>query len=170
MDRSARISESFKARADSSAYWEAWVGARLARMNLWTKHWPVTLADELGVPLSHYAHSWDLDVSANGTVFTPVEVKSINLSFLDPKDYPHQGVLVCSDASWRKKWGMQDTLKRDFLIVSRVTGGIVWLPKGASCGLTRVTDKTRGETYMARSTHVSNLQPLVAFADHVKAS
>ncbi len=162
------ISESFRQRADSSAFYEAWVGAMLSRSNLYTVHHPFTLAAETGNPLSFYAHNWDLDVSPDNRVFTQVEVKSVNLRFADPNDYPHLGVLVCSDASWNKKWPGQETTQRDFLMVSRTTGGIIWLPKGTETGITRgLTDKTRGETYDCRSTHKSQLRPLSDFVQHI---
>lgn len=168
--KDSAISESFKRRADSSSFWEAWCGSVLARNNLWTLHHPFTLASEIGVPLSFYASSWDLDVSYDSGVYLPVEVKSTNISFTSPRTYPHKGVLVCSDSSWTKKWGTQDVLKRDFLIVSRTTGDIVWVPKGAPCGVTPVKDKTRNEKYLCRTTHASNLEPIQAFVDYVKDS
>lgn len=168
-DRSVTISDSFKARADTSAYWEAWVGAVLSRSGLYSVHHPFTLAAETGNPLSFYAHSWDLDVSPDNLVFTPAEVKSVNLRFTEPNDYPHLGVLVCSDASWRKKWPGKDTTQRDFLMVSRSTGSVIWLPKGSDTGITMVTDKSRKETYACRTTHKSELRPLSHFIDFVKS-
>ncbi len=161
------ISESFKQRADSSAFFEAWVGAMLSRCNLLTVHHPFTLANETGNPVSFYAHTWDLDVSADNKLFTPVEVKSVNLKFTEPNDYPHLGVLVCSDASFTKKWPGKSKTQRDFLMVSRETGGIIWLPKGTETGITVVTDKTRKETYDCRTTHKSSLLPLSAFVAHI---
>ena len=163
MSKTNYISDSFKQRADSSAFFEAWVGAMLARSNLFTVHHPFTLAAETGNTLAFYAHSWDLDVSTDNKVFTQVEVKSINLSFTEPNDYPHLGVLVCSDASWQKKWPGKETTQRDFLMVSRVTGGIVWLPKGSDTGVTVITDKTRQEKYHCRTTHKSQLLRLGDF-------
>lgn len=161
------ISESFKQRADSAAFFEAWVGAMLARSNIYTVHHPFTLAAEAGHSLAFYAHSWDLDVSPDNKVFAPVEVKSVNLRFTEPNDYPHLGVLVCSDASWRKKWPDSDITQRDFLMVSRITGGIVWLPKGTDTGITQMEDKTRGEKYACRTTHKVGLKPLRDFVHNV---
>ncbi len=163
------ISESFKQRADSSAFFEAWVGAMLSRSNLWTVHHPFTLAQETGNPLSFYAHSWDLDVSPDNVVFHQAEVKSVNLKFTEPNDYPHLGILVCSEASWLKKWPGKEVTQRDFLIVSRLTGGIVWLPVGTEVGRTEVTDNTRKETYWCKTTHKSELRPLASYVAHVQA-
>ncbi len=162
------ISESFKQRADSSAFFEAWVGAMLSRSNLFTLHHPFTLATETGNPLSFYSHTWDLDVSPDNRVFTPVEIKSVNLKFTEPNDYPHMGILVCSDASWQKKWPGSEKTGRDFLMVSRETGGIVWVPKGTETGITQVTDKTRNETYACRTTHKSELVSFGFFVEHIQ--
>lgn len=163
------ISESFKQRADSGAFFEAWVGAMLSRSNIWTVHHPFTLSSETGKPLSFYAHSWDLDVSPDNKVFTPVEVKSVNLRFVEPNDYPHEGVLVCSEASWNHKWYGKTTTQRDFLMVSRLTGGIVWLPIGSEVGRTWMRDKTRDEGYWCITTHKSELLPLAAYVEYVHA-
>lgn len=167
MSKGNYISESFKQRADGAAFYEAWVGAILSRSNLYSVHHPFTLAAETGNPLSFYAHSWDLDVSPDNKVFLPVEVKSVNLKFCEPNDYPHMGVLVCSDASWQKKWGSRFVTQRDFLMVSRLTGGIVWLPKHTETGLTNITDKTRDESYMCRTAGKEDLRPLRDFVDYV---
>lgn len=162
------ISESFKQRADSSAFFEAWVGAKLSRGNLYTVHHPFTLSSETGNPLSFYANTWDLDVSVDNKVFTPVEVKSVNLKFHEPNDYPHLGLLVCSDASWQKKWPGKDVVQRDFLMVSRDTGGIVWLPKGAAVTRKEVKDPSRGETYLCVASHKAELQSLNQFINHLQ--
>jgi hypothetical protein len=164
------ISESFKQRADSSAFFEAWVGAKLARSNIYTIHHPFTLAAETGNPLSFYANTWDLDVSPDGKLYRHVEVKSVNLKFTEPNDYPHMGVLVCSEASWLKKWPGETLTQRDFLMVSRLTGGIIWLPVGTETGRTEVTDNTRKEKYWCITTHKSELRPLASFVQHVHAS
>ncbi len=169
MARTDFIGESFKRRADSSAFFEAFVGATLSRSNLWSVHHPFTLAAETGKELSFYAHSWDLDVSPDNKVFHPVEVKSVNLNFTSPDDYPHRGILVCSEASWRNKWQDSTVTNRDFLMVSRVNGSIVWLPKGAPVGRTEVTDKTRGETYWCITTHKNELRTLRDFVTHIQS-
>ena len=162
------ISESFKQRADSSAFFEAWVGAKLSRGNLYTVHHPFTLATETGNPLSYYAHTWDLDVGVDNVNWLPVEVKSVNLKFYEPNDYPHLGLLVCSAASWDKKWlGLTD-VQRDFLMVSRETGGIVWLPKGAQTIRKMVKDPSRHEEYMCVASHKTELRSFNEFMNYVK--
>jgi hypothetical protein len=167
-DKSAYISDSFKRRADSSAFMEAWVGAKLSRYNLFTVHHPFTLTSETDNPASFYANTWDLDVSPNNVLFTPVEVKSINLRFTEPNDYPHMGVLVCSDKSFQNKWPGKETTQRDFLLVSRESGGIVWIPKGTETIVSQVTDKKRGETYACRATHKQYLRSLADFVNRIQ--
>ena len=169
MAKTNYISESFKQRADSSAFFEAWVGAKLSRSNLYTVHHPFSLAAETGNPLSFYAHTWDLDVGVDGFNWLPTEVKSVNLRFYEPNDYPHLGVLVCSDASWQNKWPGLDTVQRDFLMVSRDTGGIVWLPKGAPVVRKPIKDPTRGESYLCVASHKSELRSFSDFVNYVKS-
>jgi len=167
-DRSASITDSFKRRIDASALMEAYVGSQLTRAGLHVHLHPATLAAEKGVPLSYYSHSWDLEVSADDGAMTPVEVKSSNLSFSFPNSYPHLGVLVCSLASWDKKWPNKMETQRDFLMVSRDTGGIIWLPTGATITTKPITDKTRKETYPCVVTHKSYLMPLSGFVSYIK--
>lgn len=170
MTRKNYISESFKQRADSSAFFEAWVGAKLSRADLFTLHHPFTLASETGNPLSFYAHTWDLDVGCSrDSSWVPVEVKSVNLKFYEPNDYPHLGLLVCSDASWQKKWPGADVLQRDFLMVSRETGGIIWLPKGAPVVRKMVKDPSRGEEYICVASHKEELRPFSDFVSYAKS-
>lgn len=169
MSKKNYISESFRQRADSSAFFEAWVGAMLSRSGLTTVHHPFTLASETGNPLGFYAHTWDLDVAVGpNDVYTPVEVKSVNLAFTLPNDYPHLGVLVCSDASFRKKWPGKTKTQRDFLMVSRDTGGIIWLPKGTETVVKEQRDKTRNEVYACRAAHKGALKPFAEFIGHIK--
>lgn len=166
MTRKNYISESFKQRADSSAFFEAWVGAKLSRGNLYTVHHPFTLAQETGNPLSFYANTWDLDVSVDKVNWLPVEVKSVNLKFYEPNDYPHLGLLVCSAASWDKKWKGEEVVQRDFLMVSRETGGIVWLPRGSPTIRKVVKDPSRGEEYLCVASHKAELRPFNDFVQY----
>ena len=168
MSKKPYISESFKERADGSAFYEAWVGAMLSRGGLYSVHHPFTLATETGNTVAFYASSWDLDVSPDNKVFLPVEVKSVNLKFCEPNDYPHLGVLVCSDASWQRKWKGKETTQRDFIMVSRLTGHAVWLPRGSETGVTQVTDVARNESYACRTTHKSELAPFSEFIKYAK--
>lgn len=161
------VSESFKARANEAAYWEAWVGAVLARAGLYTMHHPF-LADGS----DSHGLSWDLDVSSEGVggPWRQVEVKSLNLKFNNIDDYPFNTVIVCSQNSWRKKWGQADMTQRDFLFVSRETGSIVWLPTAvpviSGC---HTVDRSRNEQYLTIQTTKNKLKDLHEFIEHVQS-
>ncbi len=95
-----------------------------------------------------------------------LEVKSVNLTFSTVKDYPFNDVLVCSQASFQKKWPGANKTGRDFLIVSRLTGSIVWLPSGSSVELGReVFDKSRSELYKVVQAKKSDLRELCDFTE-----
>ncbi len=163
------VSQSFIDRADSAAFYEAWVGAVLARAGLYTVHHPFKIDGK------DHSQSYDLDVCdewtwtgqvyAGGLDGTRVEVKSLNLTFTCPEDYPFPEVLLCSQSSFNKKWPGRDYTMRDFLLVSRKTGSIVWVPTMTQVGVKTVTDKTRNETYQAMTVNQSALSPLQDFVE-----
>lgn len=157
------LSKSFMERANQAAFWEAWVGAVLARAGLYTLHHPFP-ADG-----GDYPFEWDLDVgvTAMDSDMHPVEVKGLSTTFTSPLDYPFQEVLVCSKNSWNRKWGDSNELGRDFLLVSAKTGGIIWVPKGTLCSPKQVTDKTRNETYYSMATDRGNLKFLHDYIEKV---
>lgn len=155
----------FASRANEAAFWEAWVGAVLSRCGLYTVHHPFTLASNIG-QIHEYAHTWDLDVStvhpAEWEYLPPTEteVKSLNLSFTGPEDYPHASVLVCSYASHKRKWKNAMKVLRPFLLVSRVTGSVVYVPVGTKLKVVDVRDNDRGEEYAAVSCRKEDLRGL----------
>lgn len=173
------VSPSFRARADSAAFYEAWVGAVLARAGLYTIHHPF-VADGG----EYHGQTWDLDVykepldltwsnvdvrSLGSSSLIPVEVKSLSLTFYNPDTYPFDDVLVCSQNSWLKKWPGKNTVQRDFLMVSRPTGSLVWVPKGTPVTLgVDVFDSTRREAYKAVKTGREYLRPLADFVEMVE--
>jgi hypothetical protein len=172
------ISNDFRNRADSAAFFEAWVGAVLARAGLYTVHHPFTLAKSKE-DIGNYAQTFDIEVAPahpldsyyneRGYVGTEVEVKSVNLTFNNPLDYPFDDLLVCSQSSWMKKWPGRDKIQRNFLFVSRVTGAIVWLPKGTPVELGKeITDTNRGQVYKAVYTSADYLRPLDEFVEYVR--
>jgi hypothetical protein len=171
---SLSISESFRKRADSAAFYEAWAGSVLARAGLYTVHHPFTLADQVERSRASYAHTWDMDVSTThpatlNHVAVLVEVKSVNLTFHHTKDYPFGTVLVCSQASFLKKWPGRSRTGRDFLFVSRETGCIVWLPSGTTVEIGHeVYDGSRRELYKVVKCARSSLAELDDFVDYVK--
>jgi hypothetical protein len=154
--RGAAIGKSFRERADSACFFEAWVGSCLSREGITTIHHPFTLASETGRPLSAYATSWDLtakfiyegpDAKVGGARDSVrMEVKSSKMSFTHAHNFPTEKVLVCSKKNWDAK-GWENITVRPFVYVSRVTGKIVWLPPGNPVITSIVTDRTRGETY-----------------------
>jgi hypothetical protein len=158
------VSESFKARANEAAYWEAWVGSVLSRAGLYTLHHPFPANG------GDYPLSWDLDVGVTGMEgdMHPVEVKAVSLSFHNAGDYPFEEALICSHNSWEKKWPGDSWTRRDFLFVSNKTGSILWLPTGTEVGTRKQLDKVRNETYLVKHTSKKNLKELYEFVEAVK--
>ena len=172
-----KLSNDFRERADSAAFYEAWVGAVLSRAGLWTLHHPFTLA-ETREQIVEYAQTWDMSVGPNDfsntedpeNPFYDVEVKSVNLTFHNTDTYPFPRVLVCSQASWERKWYSSVTVV-DFLFVSRPTGCILWLPQGTKVEMNKtVTDTMRDQTYKAVDTDADNLCPLSDFVEKVRGA
>jgi len=167
------VSKSFLDRADSAAFYEAWVGAVLSRAGLYTLHHPF-VADGG----DYHGQSWDLDVhpstpygNYDGLIDwkVSVECKSLSLTFYNVDTYPFDEVLVCSQNSWLKKWPGKDTTQRDFLFISRPTGSILYLPRSSPVSLgVEVFDRSRSEAYKAVSTKKENLQELSDFIERVK--
>ncbi len=168
------VSQSFIDRADSAAFYEAWVGSVLARAGLYTVHHPFLIDGK------DHGHYWDLDVyncppenydlehlfPADGLIQRNVEVKSLSVSFENVQQYPYETVLVCSQNSWLRKWPAKDMVQRDFLLVSKPTGCICWIPAGSPVELgVLVTDKSRNETYLAVQTNKGHLRPLQDFIE-----
>ena len=162
------VSPSFRFRADSAAYWEAWVAAVLARAGLYTLHHPF-LIDNLD-----HSQSVDLDVFRNypGIVEdcgqTPLEIKSLSLEFNNSSDYPYEDVLVCSQSSFLKKWPGKEGIGRDFMLVSTVTGAMVWVPTGTRVGFKEVMDKSRNECKPTAYCQKAELRELGDFISKVK--
>lgn len=165
--------QQFKERADSAAFWEAWVGAVLARNGLYTLHYPFTVAENWQEVAEHYL-TWDLEVGPYHPVedqlgyYRKVEVKSLNTEFYGPGDYPYPDLMVCSQKSWDRKWGetATDRTVRDFLFVSRATGAIVWLPVGSPVTLNVPSvDREREQYYNGVRSSPKYLKDLQAFVE-----
>lgn len=150
-----KVSASFQERANQAAFWEAWVGAVLSRAGLTTVHYPFVVDGG-----EYHGTTWDLDVSTDSGKRVPLECKALSLSFTRPDDYPFSDALVCSKSSWDKKWPGETATCRDFLMISMVTGSILWLPSGSPVRFGTVTDTTRGHTYGVVKALRSNLLPL----------
>ncbi len=163
------VSESFRARADAAAFWEAWVGSVLSRMGLYTIHHPSDIDDT-----KDHSLTFDLEVDVQSPYTSnageSLEVKGLNLDFgTTPQSYPFSTLLVCSQNNFQKKWPGSDSTGRDFLYASMFTGNILWLPKGTHVELGNYTlDKTRNELYKTAQAKRSDLRTLKEFVAHVK--
>jgi hypothetical protein len=160
------VSESFMSRADSAAFWEAWVGACVSRMGLYTLHHPFAIDGK------EHGESWDLDVhESDMSRPTKVEVKSQRQEFTCPSDFCPRDFIVCSQNNFMRKWPGASSIRSDFLFVSTVTGCIVWLPKGSEVSFGHETyDKQRGELFKTVKTSANNLKSFKEFCQHVKES
>jgi len=166
------VSKSFLDRADSAAFYEAWVGAVLARAGLYTVHQPFVADggdyhgqsfDLVVVPYEPCASYYDVPSRAT------VECKSLSLTFYNTDTYPFDDVLVCSQNSWLRKWPGKDKTQRDFLLISRPTGSVVWLPVSSPVVLgVDVVDRTRGEAYKAVQAQKTSLRDLADFVEMVR--
>lgn len=173
--RKSQESETFRGRADSACFWEAWVGAVLGRAGLYTIHHPLTVAADVGRTNDSYAETYDLDVSVGHPhkfgYHAEVEVKSRNLSFTSSSDYPYESITLCSQASFLRKWRSAEKTHRDFLFISRVTGNIVWLPSDSPVTVGHETyDSKRGESYKTVHANKAHLRELSDFVEKVYAS
>lgn len=171
----------FEGRLSQGALWEAWVGAVLSRCGLYTLHHPAVVGGE-----RDHSVSLDLEVfpfhplqKPNVKVkrsFSPSEdgfsseVKSSQLSFTGPDDYPMPTVLVCAQDSWMNKWPGKETVQRDFLLVSRVTGHLVWVPVGTKVQMNHpVHDRNRNYSYKCVVVNREQLRPFQDFVAKVKS-
>jgi hypothetical protein len=161
------VSESFKRRADSAAFWEAWVGSVLSRAGLYTLHHPFTIAKNY-TEVREHGQTWDLEAWCENRNPVKIEVKSVNLTFLGPVSHPHEDVNLCSKKSFDRK-GWADVLGRDFLIVSRATGSIVWMPDGSEVSFSDTFDSDRKEKFTICTAKRSSMQDLHAFVEKVKS-
>lgn len=166
------VSESFKSRADSAAFYEAWVATLLSRGGLYALHLPFVISDskDLTEPdLKVFSDPEHYDGVTCDFRCKGVEIKSVSVTFHNVDTYPFDTVLVCSQNSFLRKWPGSSTLKRDFLIVSRKTGSVIWIPSGTQVELGKeVTDKSRNETYKVVTVSKDALRPLQDFIEMVK--
>ncbi len=172
----------FSERLAVGALWEAWSASVLTRCGLYVLLHPVVVGGDRDHSVSH-----DLDVFAADPLFSdnvkvnrsftgavkasiPAEVKSNKFTFHGPDDYPHDTVLVCAQDSWMNKWPGKETVQRDFLLVSRVTGHLVWVPTGTKVTLGYpVHDRNRQYSYNCAVVNAGQLRPLKDFVAKVKA-
>lgn len=169
------VSESFRNRADSAAFWEAWVGACLTRGGLYCvlQPWEIDGKDHSqNYDLVVYRDEFRIIKPEEPSGLFNVEVKSLSLEFNSPEDYPYDEVLVCSKSSFDRKAGVHNlyNLYTDFFLVSVETGSILWLPEGTEIGTKVVTDRERDETYQSVTCRKKDLRYLSDFIEMVKNS
>jgi hypothetical protein len=169
------VSESFRNRADSAAFWEAWVGACLTRGGLYVvlQPWEIDGKDHSqNYDLAVYRDKYRILKLGEPSHILEVEVKSLSLEFNNPDDYPYDEVLVCSKNSFDRKAGRHNlyNLYTDFFLVSVETGSILWLPEGTEIGTKVVTDRERDETYQSVTCRKKDLRYLSDFIEKVKNS
>lgn len=172
----AKVSQSFRGRADEAAFFEAYVAAMLTRNGLYV------LCHPWAIDGKDHGKTWDLDacsvgpkpvggmsVADDGWPSTRLEIKSIKTDFTGPSNYPYPQVLVCSFNSWQRKWPGTDHTSRDFMFVSRTTGQMVWLPKGSPVTITEIVDRERpGAVQKTMQSDKRNLQTFEAFCGYCK--
>lgn len=117
MELKKTVSESFRSRANSACFWEAWVGAVLCRAGLEVTHYPFTVHGEPGAlpDVGDYATSFDLTCFLPGSdpwIFQNVEVKSLSVPFVSRDSYPDEQVFVSSYNNHLKKFGCTDQIGR----------------------------------------------------------
>lgn len=165
-----RFSKSFLQRADAACFWESYVSAVLARNGLYVLHEPMHLG-EFHDPLKSTTSDIHVGPTADLALQWDVEIKSRNLYWTCPEDYPFDSVRVCSQSWFLKNWPGYDTTGRDFLFVSQKTGGIVWLPMGSKVTLgEEVVDHERNELYKCVTAHIDQLMSLEQFVAEVRQS
>jgi hypothetical protein len=153
-----KLSESFKKRADTACFFEAWVASILARNGLRTVHNPMVMDGKPGEA--------DLLIYASWCGPVPVEVKSVNKTFNSAADYPADTIIVCSYNGWRRKnLDGRTYLSYDYLIVSRETGAIVWFGPHTPVNIGEAWDPERGEMYKVVTAQKDNLMDLIDFVE-----
>lgn len=162
--------KSFSDRAGPAAFGEAWVGAVLSRAGLYTMHHPFEIQG-LETTLEVDLHKPDLECATDSHFSKPypLEIKTLGVTFFNTDSYPFERVLVCSQNSFLRKWPGKDYLVRDFMLVSKETGAIIWIPAMTKVRMgVEVYDSTRNETYKSTSVSRDDLRPLADFVEMVK--
>ncbi len=172
------VSQSFKDRANDACFYEAYVSALLAREGLYVLQYPFKVDDN---DKTDHSLTWDLDVCfenpkydysdcgfPNNSELAQVEVKSLNTKFTCPGDYPYPDTFVCSQSNFNKKWPGRDYTMRDFLLVSRKTGSIVWIPTMTQVKSKPVLDRSRGTTSQTMYCQKDSLRAFSEFVEMVR--
>ncbi len=98
-----------------------------------------------------------------------LEVKSSKHSFTGPDDHPESTVMVCAQDSWLNKWPGKETVQRNFILVSRVTGRMAWIPTGTKVQMNHpVHDRNRNYSYKCVVVGKEQLRTFKGFVNYVK--
>lgn len=142
------ISESFRARADLACYMEAYVAGMFARNRLYVLHAPLITdptEKEREALMYHTSDLCLMDPTDPLGEMYPVEVKSTSGKFHRSPD----GILVCSQASFDRKYGPGKTaLPVMYAYISAKSAEVVCIPSGVKL-IKNVpwVDRTRNESY-----------------------
>ncbi len=196
---SLTMPKAFADRLTVGAFWEGWVATCLAMSKLYVLCHPAVVGGERDHSVSHDLDAFSSDPNFLGTsasescltrspaegmkrggsadperlarspLATQVEVKSSKHTFTGPSDHPESTVMVCAQDSWLNKWPGKETIQRDFLLVSRDTGHIVWVPTGTKVQMNHpVHDRNRNYSYKCVVVNRDQLRSFQEFVAHVK--
>ena len=145
----------FLDRLDSAAFWEAWVASRIARAGLKVTMNPA--ADDLPPDLTVVDPISEMNRIA-------VEIKSRNLSFTSPDDYPYATVNLCSESYYKRTLSHP----RHYLSVSQDTGAIVWVPNWVKLHAGVGVDGPRKQVFGVMFANRNELRSFEAFLEYCR--
>ncbi len=155
-------SKSFLQRADSAAFWEAYVASKIAR-----EGFNVTIME------SHHGEyikpekltSYDMEVHISPEMSLPIEVKS--RKYLD-MEVSKENIWVCNKKFFDRCWPGWDVIGRDFIFVNSRDSHMLWLPAGTPVGLGAEHDRSRNETFEVVTVPTNTLKPFRDFIAFLK--
>lgn len=164
------VGKSFRDRADGAAFMEAWVGMVLSRNGLHVTLFPFTYNDG-----KDHTHTWDIDVSKtsprlNSCLPHAVEVKSTSHYFTGEADFQDfsgpNTVFISSKSAYIGKYYGNPNTPRNWLITSKKSGAVVWVPSGTPVLYTEILDPQRGP-FQAACVSKGKLRSLVEFVEYI---
>lgn len=169
--RTGARSASFVGRANESCFWESYCCTILSRAGLYVLHHPMLIGGD-GNGKGEATNAPDIEVGTfpytQEPDMFPVEIKSRAQYFDVPSDLKEPHVFVSSMKSWMRKYPGKDKTQRDFLMVSKETGTVLWLPIGTRVSVTEMYDPSRNETYKGMVAEKGCLQDLDSFVSSIK--
>lgn len=170
-DLRRKLAPSFLARQEEAMFWEAYVGARLAKEGLYVVHEPMHLGEYYdplkGLTCDLRVSPWP-PVSCLPVELLDVEVKSRQRYFHKPADLG-QNVFICNQQWFLNNFPGYSTLGRDFLLVSKVTGHILWAAEGTEVTMgVDMYDDERQLAYKGVTVRTSDLGDFSGFVTKVR--